>query len=388
MSKVFDCLKYGTIVPNICMALAKETVIKVLVAPLDWGLGHATRCIPIIRELLKLGCEVHLAGSGRSLILLKAEFSDLQWHPLSDYEVRYDRKSMGLAMLEQASKILNAIKAEGRETAALQESEKFDLIISDNRYGVHHAGTYCVFVGHQLNIKVNGIWSLAKPFIDSQNKSRIVHFDELWIPDWESPNNISGSLSNTKNLGSVKKKYLGALSRFAPKRKKKAHYKTLSVLSGPEPQRTLFENALLKQLSEIDGEHLLVRGVSESAGNRTLGNVKILDHLKADELQQAFENCEIAISRSGYSSLMDYFALSQKAILVATPGQTEQMYLAEQMAKRNGFVSQEQGALNITEGMAALEKVVFPEGLNNSDLLNTALRETVETLQVKKLIKP
>jgi len=363
------------------MNSVQNKLVKVLVAPLDWGLGHATRCMPIIRALLAADVEVHIAGSGRSLSLLENEFPGLPFHKLPNYDVQYDQSSMEWAMIKQAPKILNAIKMEGVEMAQLQATESFDLIISDNRYGVRADGAFNVFVGHQLNIQVQGFWSLAKPFIDGQNKARINSFDELWIPDWEGSLSLSGNLSDSSAVGGIKMKYLGALPRFSPKKSGAPIYKTISVLSGPEPQRTLFEELVLQQLPEINGQHLLVRGVAESKAQTQMGNVKIVDHLTAAELQIAFENSEVAISRSGYSSIMDYCVLGQKALLVATPGQTEQEYLAKQMARRNGFASQKQDELKLAIAVKNLVEEPDPSVLSANEKLNGVLSETLSGLQ-------
>lgn len=358
----------------------KNRVLKVLVAPLDWGLGHATRCIPIIKGLLGLGCTVHLAGNGRSLTLLRSEFPALAWHSLPDYAVRYENKSMEWAMIKQAPRILKAIKMEQIETRALQNNEHFDLIVSDNRYGVYVPSAHNVFVCHQLNIKVNGLWSIAKPLLDGQNKSRIEVFDELWIPDDEGPNNLSGSLSDVSSLLDIDKKFLGVLSRFVAKSEASPKYKTVSVLSGPEPQRSRFEESLLQQLAIVAGKHLLVRGVSETDGSIVSGDVTIVDHLKSHELQAAFENSEVAISRSGYSSIMDYVCLGQKAILVPTPGQTEQLFLAERLASRDAFVCQTQNDIDVLAGLKKLMDSPAPEAQEENVKLSTVLQETFASL--------
>jgi len=369
------------------MNSVQNKTVKALVAPLDWGLGHATRCVPIIRCLLESGAEVQIAGSGRSLELLRNEFPVLTFHPLPDYDVHYNHNSMEWAMIKQAPKILNAIKREGRETDSLQSRENYDLIISDNRYGVRADGARNVFVGHQLNIQVKGLWSLAKPLIDGQNQSRIESFDELWIPDWEGERSISGSLSATNGLEKIKTKHLGALSRFSPLEKGKCIYKTISVLSGPEPQRTYFEEKLLPQLENIEGKHLLVRGVAESKSETLVGNIKMVDHLSANELQDAFETSELAISRSGYSSIMDYFVLGQKALLVATPGQTEQEYLATEIAKRDGFVGQNQNEINIESAIRLLESEASPPTHIANESLNEVLQSTLQELQNTPALK-
>src|SRR5436190_11884880 len=87
---------------------------RVLVAPLDWGLGHATRCIPIINRLLQLDYEVIIAGKGPSRHLLEKEFPNLTYIDLNGYDVRYARNKylMPVKLLLQFPKIIFSIYSE------------------------------------------------------------------------------------------------------------------------------------------------------------------------------------------------------------------------------------------------------------------------------------
>ncbi|TMI85631.1 MAG: glycosyl transferase family 28, partial [Bacteroidetes bacterium] len=113
--------------------------LRILVAPLDWGLGHATRCIPIIQHLLKADVEVWLAGEGAQEKLLADEFPDLPFLSLHGYRIRYARSAIGLVknILFQAPKIVKAIRNENKWLAKMIDEHHFDAVISDNRYGLY-----------------------------------------------------------------------------------------------------------------------------------------------------------------------------------------------------------------------------------------------------------
>ena len=158
---------------------------KVLITPLDWGLGHATRCIPIIHELLKRGCTVLIAGSGDSLLLLKNEFPHLTFFTLSAYSPLYSRtQSMIWKMVSQLPKFVEVIRKEHQQIQVLIEQHKIDFIISDNRYGCWSAKIPSVFMTHQLNILMPDGLKWIEPLVRRVNKRLIKKFSSCWIPDY------------------------------------------------------------------------------------------------------------------------------------------------------------------------------------------------------------
>jgi len=307
---------------------------KLLIAPLDWGLGHATRCIPLIRVLGELNCTIWLAGEGAQEDLLRKEFPDLPFLPLKGYRVKYGLRNLSANILFQIPSILRSIKEENKWFKKQVADHGFEAVISDNRYGLYHEKIFSVLITHQLCIKsFFGRWS--EKILRRWNYHFINRFHECWVPDEAGENNLAGELSHPQKLPSIPVKYTGPLSRFEKNQGKEIKGQLLILLSGPEPQRTVFEEKILDQIIHYPGTATIVRGL--------LANEKILPstnqiifytHLPAKELNDEAVKSEYIISRSGYSTIMDIAAIQKKSILVPTPGQTEQEYLAAYLFKK------------------------------------------------------
>ena len=315
---------------------------RILVAPLNWGIGHATRCIPIISELEKNNFEVIIAASGRSLELLSCEFPKIQFIKFEDYKISYSSSiPMALNIFLQIPKIIFGIYNENNKLYTIIKDFKIDGVISDNRYGLFSKTTPSVFITHQLKIKS----IFLENIIQKINYYFINKYTKCWIPYYKK-NGLAGELShpkeNTKNHI-----YIGPLSRFK-KNNSKPHYDILAIVSGPEPQRSIFEKILTTQLIGHKKECLLVQGKPESKYYDKINNLTIKSHLSAIELNQAILNSKLVICRSGYSTIMDLFTLEKNAILVPTPGQTEQEYLAQYLSKKNLFQYQNQKNFSIS----------------------------------------
>ena len=288
-------------------------------------MGHATRCIPIINALLKANYEPVLASDGDALLLLQKEFPLLQIVELPSYNVSYPKngKNLKLKLFLQLPHIISAIKKERKIVAQLIDNKNIDGIISDNRFGVYSKKVPSVYMTHQLKVL-----SEKTTFITTKIHQQFIRkFDECWIPDVEENPNFSGNLGHLKNPG-FNLKYLGILSRFLPE-KLEIKYDLVLLLSGPEPQRTLLENKLLLELKDFKGRVLMVRGVFSAAEITAPNNFKIVNYLLANELEQAINQSNLVIARSGYSTIMDLAALGKKAFFIPTPGQFEQEYLAK-----------------------------------------------------------
>lgn len=308
---------------------------KILVAPLDWGLGHATRCIPIVRELLAAGFTVLLAGSGKVKALLTKEFPQLRFVDLPGYEITYAATSWGLPfkIVAQIPKLISAINREHRWLQKLAEKESIDAVISDNRYGLRHPKIFSVVMTHQLRIKTPFNW--LEDALQRLNYIYLNRFNEVWVPDREGQVNLAGELSHPKKKPLVTVQYLGALSRFCGNGNDQEKH-LLVVLSGPEPQRTLLENLVVAELKDYTKPVVLVRGLPQGEGAIKLPqNVAVHTHLATEELACKMKQASFVISRCGYSTVMDVAALKKKCILIPTPGQTEQEYLAAHLMKNN-----------------------------------------------------
>jgi UDP:flavonoid glycosyltransferase YjiC (YdhE family) len=344
---------------------------RILVAPLNWGLGHAARCIPIIEELLKRNAEVIIASDGRALELLKKEFPNLKQHALPPYEMRYWSSNMLFNIGAQLPKILLAVYKEHQRTNQLVDELNIDAILSDNRYGCRSKKVQSVLMTHQLNIKIP--FSPLEKIVGWVNHRRIKKFDECWVPDVEGADNLSGTLSQSSRLKKVK--FIGILSRMKPGILPQK-YDCIALLSGPEPQRTYLERKIIGQAKKLPFQFLIVQGKTERKEHFFIEkNIEVYSFLTSKELNDALLASEIVISRSGYSSLMDLAVLKKKAILIPTPGQTEQAYLAKRFSEQGAFLVQSQENLNLKE---ALEKVRQFKGLEGSFFKKNRLGKVIQ----------
>ena len=323
---------------------------KVLITPLDWGLGHATRCIPIINELLNRNCNVVIGGSGDSLTLLKIEFPQLTFISLPAYRPVYPLSgSIFWTMLKQLPKFLSTIKKEHDAIERIVKSSRIDLIISDNRYGCWSSVVPSVFITHQTNILLPKKFKWLNRLVQKLNFFLIKKFSMCWIPDYPDGRSLSGkltSLGEKEHL--IKVRYIGSLSRFMPRPAKGILYDVLCILSGPEPQRTEFERIAVDELLRSGLRHYIVRGIVSEENNPST-TFRGANFLKGTDLQAIIEQSEYILARSGYSTIMDLAALGKKAIFVPTPGQTEQEYLAARLRTKGIAYSVAQHDFDITK---------------------------------------
>lgn len=313
---------------------------RILVAPLDWGLGHTTRCIPIIKELLAQNFEVFAAGDHQQERLLTTEFPGLPFLPLKGYGIRYSKKNLLLKLISQVPKIMFRIREEHRWLQEAVTTHRINAVISDNRFGLYHQKLPTVLITHQLQIKTT-IGASTEKILRSWNYRFINRFTECWVPDSDGPGNLAGELSHPMVLPKVPVTYIGPLSRFQTQEQflefaKPQRDHLLFILSGPEPQRTLLEDKIINDASHYPGTATIVRGLPSSlSAIPSTRMIRVFNHLPANELMQEIKNAEIVIGRSGYSTIMDLVSLGKKAILIPTPGQTEQEYLAEYLHQQH-----------------------------------------------------
>lgn len=352
---------------------------NILVCPLDWGIGHATRCVPVIRELLHQHANVIIAADGRPLAFLRLEFPNLQFVKFPGYKFSYPAKgSMAFKMTIQIPRILQGIRKEKELLDEIIRNYKIDGVISDNRYGLSAKKVPCIFITHQLGIKAPRYLSFLQPLIYRLNMHYISKFDECWVPDFIDEPNLSGELSHVKSL--PKRTYfIGPLSRFAgiPDNESNSDgnsqytYDILVLLSGPEPQRTILEEKILSQLKLHNYSVIVVGGKPESGQGVTIeGRIEFFPHLDSERLRKAILQSRVAISRPGYSTLMDLTALGKKAVFIPTPGQTEQEYLAEYCLGKKWYYCMNQkkidlgDAINKAEIFSGLKRVNDPNVLS------------------------
>ncbi len=304
----------------------------ILFAPLDWGLGHATRCVPLIKRALQAGHKVTIAADKRPLALLKSSFPEVNFIRFKGYEISYPAsRNMVVSMAMQLPKILFRIAQENTEIARIVEEFKVDVVIADNRYGLFTGNAKTIFITHQINIPTG----IFQGIVNTCNRWFINRFDACWILDFEGEPNLSGKLSHETKLP-INAVYIEPLSRFSAIAAPSEYheYDVLAILSGPEPQRTLLEKIILAEMEVSLLKSALVRGLPGGAETPLKSDkARVFDHLKDDELQSIIQSSAVIVSRSGYSTVMDLFALKKKVIFIPTPGQREQEYLAQKFSE-------------------------------------------------------
>lgn len=305
---------------------------KVIVAPLNWGLGHATRCIPIIDKLISQENEVFLASDGVALALLKLHYPSLPAFTLPGYDIKYNFNSIHWDLISQSPRLLAAYVQEQRCAKKLQHSTGAAFIISDNRFGFRTRKAHNIYITHQLDIPPHG--TIFSRMANFAHHRLINAFQECWVPDYADHRSLGGKLS--KGILTVPITYLGPVSRFTEKDTTQ-DIDILVILSGPEPKRTHLENALSKKLINVKDSYRVhfIRGTQRPA----LPEIPFsFDNLiTGKKLNNLMNRSRLVISRSGYTTIMDLDKLNKKAILIPTPGQYEQEYLALYLEKNENF---------------------------------------------------
>ncbi len=314
---------------------------NVLVAPLDWGLGHASRCVPVIEAFIQAGTNVILGCTELTGQFFKGLFPNLHRVELPSYGIVYPNCGfeMPFWLLRELPRLRRVIQEEHKCTERLVQSENIQIIFSDNRFGCYSTSAYSVYMTHQMRIAFPGIFKIAEPVGEYLHSVWQRRFSEVWIPDFEEFPGLAGKLSHPFVASCYPHRYVGSLSRFSLHTRENElknlskKYRFLGIVSGVEPQRTRFENKLKQMFAQVPGNHALLLGLP---GKNEMpiqnGNVTIFNHLPTDAFSKVVFESEYVISRPGYSTVMDQTVLGSNCLFVPTPGQTEQEYLAKTLS--------------------------------------------------------
>ncbi|OQY02299.1 MAG: hypothetical protein B6I20_07085 [Bacteroidetes bacterium 4572_117] len=340
--------------------MLKQNPKTVLVCPLNWGLGHASRDVVIIKQLLQNGFKVIIGTDKAPLSFLQSEFPKLPFIQLQSVEIKYPKgKQMALKMLFSLPKLLYGIFKEHQMLKKIISQHTIDIVISDNRFGLWNKNIYSVFVTHQLEIQLPKTIKFVKPLVNTINRWFIGNYNTCWIPDFPGIN-VAGLLSLPKKTP-ANCRFIGILSRFNPGNIQAKKYDILAILSGPEPQRSIFEQILIAEFKKNKSKALIIRGKPNISGSYSENNIGFVNHLATNILTQTILSTPIIVSRSGYSSIMDYLKLEKNAILVPTPGQTEQEYLAKKLKTKQWFYFQNQNEFSLKKSLEKCKNYHVPD---------------------------
>lgn len=371
---------------------------KILVAPLDWGLGHATRCVPIVKEFLRQGAEVELAVVKANAGFFREVFPELRQRVAPGYNVVYPKYGFNMALwLLKNSAHLNAVmRYEKRYAEEMVERHGYDVLFSDNRFAFFSKKAYSVYMTHQRRIAFPPAVAALEGVGVRWHRARMRNFDEVWVPDVEAAPGYAGALSHLPSLrgeNAPKVKFVGPLSRFdevagslktsgldageLPAGSLKAgKYRVVAVISGVEPARTQFENRLRDILRDVPGNHLMILGKPQAPRRHwTEGNIEFVTHLPTGDFASAVRNADWVISRGGYSTVMDMAYLGAKCVFVPTPGQYEQVVLARDLATAGYAVSISANRLSVESLLDAFNKNVALPRPESSGVLENAVKD-------------
>ena len=358
---------------------------NILISPLYWGTGHATRVQVLARELKKRGHRIIIAAPpALHKIFDSSAYDELtgSWSPRLSYP-RF--LPLYLGVLVQLPLLLAAFIYDRHMAVWLIRRYNIDILISDNRFGMRSPEVHSIYITHQPRVIVPQPFAFAGNIVSAIHRRMASAYDECWIPDLPGTPNISGRLSHGCKLPPATS-YIGILSRFTPGEKDRrpcagnhrvaagsngsgndrvaagsngsvndrvaagsnsagSKAFTLAILSGPEPRRTMLEKIIISRKDSLPGHLVIVAGKPGDRADDQAEGITRHAWLDGQSLRQLMCDAHLIICRSGYSTIMDLFALGRTACLVPTPGQPEQEYLAVYLSASHGFTAVSQAEL-------------------------------------------
>lgn len=317
---------------------------RILIAPLCWGLGHATRSLPLIKHYAKSN-DVEVASDGIALEWLRKELPNVEMHHLPSYNIRYDKRPSIGAHLSMSKNVKKAISEEFRVTKRLVTERKFDFIISDHRLGVRDERTTSIILAHQLTIPYRSfLWRKASSIA---HRYYLNQFDMCWVPDYPCQDQrLSGEMSDLDL--NIPKQYIGPLSRYSKSSARSPDIDLLVILSGVEPDRSNLEERLYELLMHASELSIaIVRGTTNVSSRLSpnMNGVEVIDLADSQILEELISRAKVVLSRPGYSTLMDLHMMKKPAILIPCEHQPEQLYLSEQFSMNMGYTGIREGDL-------------------------------------------
>ena len=345
---------------------------KILLSPLDWGLGHTTRCLPLARQLQTLGAQLYFAGTETQIAFFRKSAPEATFLPLEGYNVRYAQSRQGFMpkLLRQIPGIFQSIRREHEWLLETAEKHHFDGILSDNRYGLWHPKIPSVLLTHQPGLKT-GFGRAADAFFARFHQRLMRRFRDIWLVDFPEFPGLSGDLAHPSVLPQ-NSRYIGLLSQFEKPEISgnfPASNGLVILLSGPEPQRSILSQKLWEHVKEFpEIPVVFIEGKADAPERRPVSpNLRWLAQLDAAALAPLLQSVRYVISRSGYSTLMDAAVLGLKLILIPTPGQTEQEYLGRMLFQDEKALCFRQEDFKLKAALEAAKEFPFLPMLKKED---------------------
>ncbi|MGD0534103.1 MAG: glycosyltransferase [Methanoregula sp.] len=327
----------------------------VLVSPLNWGLGHATRDIPVIRTLLAHGHEVTIAACGNALCVLRQEFPDARYIEYPDYPVPFSSGHLFVPKFcASIPFMLQATVREHETLEAILAKSRYDLVISDNRLGVFSSEVPSIFISHQLHYHLPLLYWPAELLAIPVNRYLHEQYDRIIVPDNPpGPLSLAGKLSRPDTDVARDRAFFSGILTGTRQIACTQDLDYLVIISGPEPQRTILEKIILEKLENIGGSGVVLLGSPQSPKATTrIGDWTCVSYVSTEEKAELMNRARCVICRSGYTTLMELAELGKdRALLIPTPGQTEQEYLSWYYEQKGWYHSQDQNRLDLADDL-------------------------------------
>lgn len=341
----------------------------------SWGLGHATRSLPVIRQLIKDNHHLTIISHGRSLQLLQNELNDaVDYKEIPDYPMLVSKNTQQFIAKSMVYWPLFIKRMEEglQQLGKLLKQIPCDRIISDGRYDMYSKHIPSFFISHQIRIMNPLRLHLFERGSETFNQFFFKRFQDIIIPDYKE-NNLSGDLShNLQKIDENQLHYVGMLSDFERKPLNKDIDYFIS-LSGPEPQRSILEEKIRSQIQDLSGNIIMSLGKTEETTSSSDDDIKTYPYLPKEKRENLLNRSKLVISRSGYSTIMDLAVIGTKAFMIPTPGQIEQEYLAQHLKQTSICHSTTQNKLNLSNDISIAKKTKGFPGEGN-------VKKTVENI--------
>lgn len=354
---------------------------NILICPLEWGLGHAARMIPLARKLHEMNNKIFIGSGEKHLSLFRTELPGLSYIRFPGFKPGYSRfLPQYLILLFKTPLLAFHIAREHYRLKKIIKENKIDIIISDNRFGLWNNKVRSVYITHMPLIPLPKSLRFLELIGILLHRIVIKKYSLCFIPDLPGELNVSGRLSHGIKLPE-NVRYIGILSRFSisvdVQHTKPAFRHNTVILSGPEPQRGILKKLLVPILKDQHLQTVILEGNPDKENNiTTRENILYYNHLPLPLMKDMITGSESIITRSGYTTIMELISLNCSALLIPTPGQTEQEYLADYLEEKGWFSTVSQRDIRRGISLPSVNATWSDEIIEQSEvLLAIALEE-------------
>ncbi len=356
---------------------------KILISPLSWGLGHATRDVAIIADLLDRGHTVGVAATGAALELLSREFADLKFYDVPDYPSPYTSGGFSIPrVLGLFPLIVREIAREHRTISRIIRREGYNLVISDNRFGAYAKDVPGLFISHQIRFSTPGNIESIERMMEVFNGRYHRNFERVIIPDNPpGPRSLSGKLGHAQRPVTRRKAYWAGIITDIRRQDVPQDIDYLVSIAGPKVTKDALREVIMGQIGGLSGRKFILLGDPGAEPEERLdGETIVKSHAQRDEMATLMNRAKFIITRSGYTTVMELAELGKKGILfIPTPGQTEQEYLSDYYEEMGWVHSVAQRRLDLVADTADAQAMKgFPAMSGSSDNVRMLYERVIE----------